>query len=93
MNKTSLIWSETKAWCIANPEKRAAIAMIDGQFEITWNPRKPLAGVDPVFYDQQLSINAILETSWNGRSPLDLAEAADRNLEAIRRSTAAKEKK
>lgn len=59
MNKSDLIWSQTKAWCIANPEKKAAIAMLDGQFELTWNPRKPLKGADPVFYDEHPSLDAV----------------------------------
>ncbi len=53
MNKNAMMWDTTKRWCIANPGKVAAVAMIDGQFEMCWNHRTIIpTAVEYTFTDQ-----------------------------------------
>ena len=46
MMKTYTTWLTTRMWCLANPDKKAAIVTPEGTFTIVFQPKseKPLHG-------------------------------------------------
>lgn len=39
MNKSYRAWEEARQWCLDHPGQKYMIAMIDGGFVMTWEPK------------------------------------------------------